>query len=396
MKLFTRFPNAGLLISGLVVAGLAACGGGGDSGPTANAAASGTLRLALTDAPACGYDAVNVTVQKVRVHQSSTASDADTGWSEVVLNPARKINLLNLTNGVLDELGQTPLPTGRYTQLRMILADNTGNTLANSVVPTGSAEVALKTPSGQQSGVKANINIDIAANQLADFVLDFDACKSVVTAGNSGQFLLKPVVSVIPRYISAVAGFVDASLANGNTAVSLQQGGVVVKSTAPDSTGKFVLQPVGVGSYSLVLTAPGRTTAVVTNVAVATGTVTTVNGTASAFNLPVSTTGIANGTAPVDTLVRALQVLSSGTTVEVAGRFVDGITGAYSFPLAVNAPLVAPYVAAPGALVFTADTAVAGRYTLRASAGLSTFADKSVVLPVLTTGATVTTNITFP
>ena len=397
MKLFKRLPYAGLLVSALVAAGLAACGGGGDSGVTTNAATSGTLALSLTDAPACGYDEVNITVQKVRVHQSSTANDADAGWSEVVLNPARKINLLNLTNGVLLNLGQTPLPTGRYTQLRMILADNTGNTLANSVVPTGSSsEVALKTPSGQQSGVKANINIDIAENKLADFVLDFDACKSVVTAGNSGQFLLKPVVSVIPRYISAVAGFVDASLANGSTAVSLQQGGVVIKATAPDSTGKFLLQPVGAGSYSLVLTAPGRTTAVITNVAVGTDTVTTVNASGTAFSLPVSTTGTAKGSAPVDTLVRALQVLSSGTTVEVAGRFVDGITGAYSFPLAVNAPLVAPYVAAPSALVFTSDTAVAGRYTLRASAGLSAFADKSVVLPVLTTGTTVTTNITFP
>lgn len=397
MKLFKRLPYAGLLVSALVVAGLAACGGGGDSGVTTNAATSGTLALSLTDAPACGYDEVNITVQKVRVHQSSTANDADAGWSEVVLNPARKINLLNLTNGVLLNLGQTPLPTGRYTQLRMILADNTGNTLANSVVPTGSSsEVALKTPSGQQSGVKANINIDIAENKLADFVLDFDACKSVVTAGNSGQFLFKPVVSVIPRYISAVAGFVDASLANGSTAVSLQQGGVVIKATAPDSTGKFLLQPVGAGSYSLVLTAPGRTTAVITNVAVGTDTVTTVNASGTAFSLPVSTTGTAKGSAPVDTLVRALQVLSSGTTVEVSGRFVDGITGAYSFPLAVNAPLVAPYVAAPSALVFTSDTAVAGRYTLRASAGLSAFADKAVVLPVLTTGTTVTTNITFP
>ena len=113
-------------------------------------AETGTLRLALTDAPACGYDSVNITVEKVRVHQSSSASDSDAGWSEVLLNPSRRINLLNLTNGVLDELGQTPLPTGKYTQLRMVLAENTStNPLANSVKPTGFAEVALKTPSGQ-------------------------------------------------------------------------------------------------------------------------------------------------------------------------------------------------------------------------------------------------------
>ena len=147
MKLSTRFQYAGVLIGGLFVTGLKACGGGGDGGASPGVATSGTLRLALTDAPACGFDAVNVTVQKVRVHQSNTASDGDAGWSEVVLNPTRKIKLLNLRNGVLDELGQTPLPTGRYTQMRMVLAENTGNTLANSVVPTGGTEVALKTPS---------------------------------------------------------------------------------------------------------------------------------------------------------------------------------------------------------------------------------------------------------
>lgn len=395
MKSFTRFRHANVLIGGLLVAGLTACGGGGDGGTSPGVATSGTLRLALTDAPACGFDAVNVTVQKVRVHQSNTANDDDAGWSEVVLSPARKINLLNLRNGVLDELGQTPLPTGRYTQMRMVLAENTGNMLANSVVPTGGTEVALKTPSGQQSGVKANITIDIAANRIADFIVDFDACKSVVTAGNSGSYILKPVVSVIPRYISAVRGFVDTSLANGNTAISLQQNGVVIKATSPDSsTGQFLLQPVSAGSYTLVMAAPGRTTAVVTNVQIATDTVTSVNSAGAAFSLPASPTGTVNGTAPQDTLVRASQVLSSGTSVEVAGRFVDSVTGAYSFTLPVNAPLVTAYAVATNPLVFTADTASAGRYGLQASSGA--FASKTLTLPALASGATISNNITFP
>ena len=88
---------------------LAACGGGGGGG-----AGSGTLRLGMTDAPACGYDQVNVTVDRVRVHQSSTAGDNDAGWTEVVLSPAKRIDLLSLTNGVLEELGQTALPAGIY------------------------------------------------------------------------------------------------------------------------------------------------------------------------------------------------------------------------------------------------------------------------------------------
>jgi hypothetical protein len=53
-----------------------------------------------------------------------------------------------------------------------------------------------------------------------------------------------------------VQGFVDPSLANGQTVVSLEQGGVLVKSTVPDITGSFQLTPVAPGAYDLVLTAP--------------------------------------------------------------------------------------------------------------------------------------------
>jgi hypothetical protein len=385
--------NFKLALAGVALAGLAACGGGGGG-----EASTGTLRLALTDAPACGYDEVNVTIQKVRVHKSSTASDTDGSWSEIVLNPARRVDLLDLTNGVLDELGQTSLPTGKYTQLRLVLAANSSALpLANSVVLSSDhSEVALTTPSGQQSGLKTNINIDIASNQLADFVLDFDACKSVVRAGNSGQYLLKPVLSIIPRYTSGVAGFVNVSpLPYGSATLSLQQGGVIIKATPPDSSGRFLLQPVAPGNYTLVLTAPERDTTIVTQVPVVANTVTSVNTSITAFTPAITGYATVNGSAPIDTLVRALQALTGGPVVKIAGQFVDGSTGAYSFPLVVNAPMVAPYVAAPGPLVFAPDTAAAGLYTLNAS--LSGQVDQTVVLSPLTAGATVSVpEIVFP
>lgn len=391
--------NMQLSLSVLAVASLAACGGGGGGD-------SGTLNLALTDAPSCGYDAVNVTIEKIRVHQSDSANPDDpSGWSEIVLNPALRVDLLKLQNGALAELGQVTLPTGSYNQMRLVLADNTGtNPFANSVIPTGGTEVALKTPSGQQSGVKAKqFNIDIAANQLARFVVDFDACKSVVARGGSGQYNLKPQLTVLPRYVSGVAGVVHANLANGFTNLSLQQDGVVVKATSPDITpanfGKFMLQPVAPGSYTLVMTAPGRTTAVVTNVVVAPEVVTTVNTSATALNPSVSASATVSGTATpsVETLVplvRVLQPLSAGPTIEVAGRFVEITSGNFSFPLVVNAPQVAPYVAS-GALVFTPNTAAAGNYTLNAS--LTGFADKTRVLNPLVADTPVTVPpITFP
>lgn len=82
------------LMASLLVALVAGCGSGNGSG-------SGTLGVSLTDAPACGFDKVYVTVNKVRVHQSSSAPDTAVGWTDITLNPARKIDLLSLNNGAL-------------------------------------------------------------------------------------------------------------------------------------------------------------------------------------------------------------------------------------------------------------------------------------------------------
>ncbi len=59
---------------------LAGCGGGGDSNPQAG---DSSLSVLLTDAPAGGFTAVNVTINKVRVHQSSSASGNDAGWVDI-------------------------------------------------------------------------------------------------------------------------------------------------------------------------------------------------------------------------------------------------------------------------------------------------------------------------
>ena len=409
MKAF-RYIRA--ILAFALLGSLLACGGGGGGGGTDAASGTssgsvsggasggnGTVRFAMTDAPACGYDAVNVTVTKVRVHQSGNAGESDAGWQDLSVNPPARVDLLSLTNGVLFELGQLPVPAGKYTQLRLVLAENGGSTpLANSVVPTGGSEVALKTPSGQQSGLKVNANIDVPADQLADFVIDFDACKSVVRAGNSGQYLLKPVLSVVPRLVAGVQGFVGASLIGPDTVVSLQQGGVVIKASVPDSSGRFLLQPVPAGFYTLVVTAPGRAAGVVDNVPVAADTVTSLNSSSTALVLPISSTAtltgvVSTGVSPVEADVRALQILGNGSTIAVADRPVDGVSGEYEYLVPVAAPQVAPYVAAPGTLVFLPDAFSAGKYTVEASgAG----AVETVPTPVLPAGSIFTNNFTLP
>ena len=368
---------------GAAAIALAACGGGGGSEPAAGG--TGTLRLALTDAPACGYDAVNVTIERVRVHQSSGAGENDSGWVDMAVTPRQRVNLLSLTNGVLEELGQTPLPTGRYTQMRLVLADNGGSApFANSVVPTGGSEVALTTPSAQQTGLKLNVGIDVGANQIADVVLDFDGCKSIVPRGNSGQYNLKPVIAVIPRVINVgrIEGYVDPSIAAA-AMVSVQAAGEPVKATPPDPvTGKFVLYPVPVGSYALVLTHPGRATAAVTGVPVVAAAAPTIVGAASAPLLPPAAAsaprtviGTVTTTPPASASVRALQTIATAPTptiVEVAWTAANDLDGSFSLALPLAAPVWAPYAPTPPAIAFTANGAAAGLYTLQAASGTAT------------------------
>jgi Domain of unknown function (DUF4382) len=397
MKINTTGLRAGLGRTSLMVALLAlgACGGGGgDGGISGTGVSTGTLRLALTDAPACGYSEVNVTVQKVRVHQNASAAEGDTGWSEVVLNPARRVDLNKLTNGVLEELGQTTLPAGKYTQLRLVLAGNgSAPPYANSVVPTGSSETPLDTPSALQTGLKLNVDITVEPDKRADFVIDFDACKSVVKRGNSGQYNLKPVLTATARLSDAgmrVIGYVMPALANGNTSVSVQFNGEPVKATPPDATGQFVLYPVPAGTYDLVVTAPGRVTAVMTGVPVVNTAYTIVNSAAVPI-APAATASApraASGTVtPATATVRATQMLTGGPKVEVAWAPVDALNGSFTFALPMDAAVKTAYVPNPTTLNFVADAGVPGLYSIEAtSAGVTkplAIDTKAVVPPLV-------------
>ena len=291
MKLSESYSKAlTWLMASLVAVVVIGCGGGGGGGGDA-VPAPGTLGVSLTDAPACGFDKVYVTVVKVRAHQSSSASDTDSGWTDITLNPARKIDLLSLNNGVLDNLGQTPLAAGHYTQLRLVLDPNTAVGLANSVVPTGGAETALVTPSAVQSGIKLVNQFDVASGQRVDLLLDFDACKSIVKRGN-GTYALKPVIKVIPFVLNGINGFVDLALLGSNVMVTAQQNGVIVQSTAPNAqTGEFFLARLAPGNYDFVVTANGRATAVIATVPVASTTsVVILSNNVTPITLPVSAT----------------------------------------------------------------------------------------------------------
>lgn len=376
MKSFNKFsgaPARAWMTTSLLALLLAGCGGGGGS------SAPGTLGVSLTDAPACGFDAVNVTVTKVRINQSSTAAENDGGWTDITLNPARKINLLDWNNGGLTSLGETPLAAGHYSQLRLVLDPNTANGFANSVVPTGGVETALVTPSAVQSGIKLVNEFDVASGQRVDLLMDFDACKSIVKRGN-GVYALKPVIKVVPYVLNGINGYVDSAMLPSGVMVTAQQNGVVVQTTAPNmSTGEFFLARLPAGTYDVVLTANGRATAVIAGVVVATSnSVVSVSDMATRLSMPTSATSTVSGNAtlnPVSTTsvayVAAKQTfgalpLPTVTVKSVAADELNG--GAYSLSLPIAEPLLGQFGTGVLPITLTMQSGMAGKYSVAASA----------------------------
>jgi len=379
-----------LALAGAAVLGLAACGGGGGDGGS-TPPPTGTLQLSVTDAPAC-YEHVIVNVAKVRVHMSddTNASDADGGWREIVPPGAPVlIDLVNLTNGQLKELGSASVPAGTYHQLRLVLADS-----GNSVTPVGGTAQELKTPSGQQSGLKIKADFTVLANEVNDFLMDFDACKSVVLTG-SGKYILKPVVRLSTRPTGAIQGYVSGNVVLGTATgtatgvlhginVSAQQDGTVVRSTIPDGDGKFVLSFLPSGTYTLVVTGDGVTssgtldttqgaaTRVVDAIPVATSTV-NLNTTTSTLVLTPSSMHSVTGTVTASTAtgttaigdnanVSAMQTVGS-RLVEVSGTRPDD-SQAYRLHLPVAAPELQMF-SASGLPTPTTDAANAAKYRIR-------------------------------
>jgi hypothetical protein len=190
---------------------LFACGGS-DGG--AGAGGTGTLSASLTDA-AGPYQAVYVTVKELQVHRGGDEND-EGGWLTLDGFSRKTIDLCSLRNGVFEDLGSIRLLEGDYSQLRLILSDEvegpvlfdenndpvlnvlgTQHPHANYVVFDDDTWQMLKVPSAFNTGVKLVKGFTINAQQTTEIILDFDAYRSVVQAGKSGKWLLKPTIKVL-------------------------------------------------------------------------------------------------------------------------------------------------------------------------------------------------------
>lgn len=264
---------------------------------------TGTLKLSLTDSPidSSTVSGVFITITGIEVHSS------DDGWKPLESFEGPQVyNLLDLTRGESTLLGSISLTGGNYTQIRfMVDAPEKGkgdpsNPGCYIEFKDGNTE-PLFVPSGAQSGYKAVGEFTVPINDTVRIMADFDVRKSVVKAGESGKYILKPTIRlVVENQAGAVRGevtniphdslivvyaYADGAYTENEAADPVEDAPRfpnAVSSDLVDLNGIYHIAYLAQGSYDLIVTSKvngsfGEVLGIIENVQVVSNKTTTQN-----------------------------------------------------------------------------------------------------------------------
>lgn len=230
-KIFNNF-----LAMGLIATSMFSCT---ESGMNENTE-SARLVVKMIDAPG-DYEEVNVDIQDIQINNS----EEEEGWASLDTIESGVYDLLTLTGGAEALLADNELPAGPLSQIRLILGDKNSLKVDGETLP-------LTVPSGSQSGLKLAVNQTLEAGVTYSILLDFDAAQSVVEAGNSGKYLLKPVIRTV---LEATSGSIQGNVspAEVSSAIYAIQAEDTLASSYTDESGDFLLQGVEAGTYTVTV-----------------------------------------------------------------------------------------------------------------------------------------------
>ncbi len=223
-----------------------------------NNSTSSNIQLKLVDGPDDTYLEVWVDIIDVQYNRN----DDEFGWTSFDGFPAEEgsivIDLLTLTAGSSHILTDQEIESGMLSKVRLVLGGN------NSIVIEGLEEpIPLKTPSAQQSGLKLHLDTELVAGYSYTFILDWDVQKSIIKAGNSGIYNLKPVIRVVAEANSGtILGRIADIEETEENAMPLEALVTVYDasddtfanpgpSTTSNNEGLFMIQGIPEGSYVL-------------------------------------------------------------------------------------------------------------------------------------------------
>lgn len=125
------------------------------------------------------FDSLDVTITKIGVHRSGNGSDGGGEWIERELN-GTTADLTELQGANATLLDSFDVSSGEYDKVFVYVS------AVNGTLTDGSS-AKVKLPSGKLQLTKP---FTLSANSSVEFVFDI----TVVKAGNSGKYILKPVV----------------------------------------------------------------------------------------------------------------------------------------------------------------------------------------------------------
>lgn len=200
------------------------------------------LNVYLIDAPA-NYDEVWVELLGVEVLPKGKNEGNGSTWINLPYEADdQKINLLSLVGGNAAHLGEMEIPSGEISQIRLLLGDD------NYLIQDGQ-RIELTTPSAQQSGLKLKIDKPLNAGISYDLLIDFDAARSIVKAGNSGNYILKPVLRVVAEESATAEGTILPLEARPVQVSAIINEDTVT--TFTDESGLYVIRGLENGNYRL-------------------------------------------------------------------------------------------------------------------------------------------------
>lgn len=238
----------------------------------------GSLVLNITDAPVDDENITGVYITFIGIEYKIE----DGEWNEVEnFGDPVTINLLELQNGRTELLTEFSAGAGEYTGIRFILdaaqkEEGVKSNIGCYITFADSTQTPLFVPSGAQSGYKATGSFTVPVNGTVEITADFDLRKSVVKAGNSGKYILKPTIRVMAdNEAGEISGTITPSTDGVNYVVYAYNAGSyteaesetpegeevrfanAVSSTKADENGNYILSFLGRGSYDIVLVAVG-------------------------------------------------------------------------------------------------------------------------------------------
>lgn len=251
---------------------------------------NGRLVINVTDAP-FPFDLIeeaNVTITKVEIRK--VGDGISDGSPFMVLWEGSEIfNLLDLRNGVVEELIDLDVPAGEYNLVRLYVDE------ASLKVRDGEA-FSLKVPSGQQTGIKLFIDpvLIVEGGLTSELLIDFDLSGSFLMQGNMNTpagikgFIFKPVIRAVNNSTAGILmGTViekdtDPVVIIGGATITVKQGDEVVATAITDADpandiddGFYAAIALPAGTYSVIASKDGYDSVTVDDVVIVAGNRTT-------------------------------------------------------------------------------------------------------------------------